>query len=237
MGMEKILVNVIGFDKEAAHREAMRLVSLLNVKQAMVNTVAGRAVFDAREALKKTRLWRHGVKHDMNEAYRLYAAYEKLHTSDFGDRYTAFLDYLDNVEEAIQPHVEILKLTAWQVMTRRGLDLGEVRGRVMAARTLTGLATRAFDILMADSKKKVGVDFTKWFCPARLTSVEHLLKRVTDVVCLTSDPEVDKEFADDGQVSLAMRVIVNKYADWDFVDSMLMKVVEQNPELAERIKN
>ena len=62
--------------------------------------------------------------------------------------------------------------------------------------------------------------------------MEHLVKKVTDTVCLTANPEVDKEFAHNEQVTLAMRVIVNKYADWDFVNAMLEKVVEQNPELA-----
>ena len=230
--MIKLKVNVMGFDSEAAYKEARRVQNLMNVKQAMVNTVAGRAVFDAREALKKTRLWRHDVKHDMNLAYESYAKYERVHTSDFGDRYKAFLDYLDNVEEAIQPHVDVLKMTAWQVMTRHGLDLGETRAKVMAARVLTGLSVRAFDILMDDTKKKIGVDLTEWFLPARLARVEHLVKKVTDTVCLTANPEVDKEFAHNEQVTLAMRVIVNKYADWNFVNAMLEKVVEQNPELA-----
>ena len=230
--MIKLKVNVMGFDSEAAYKEARRVQNLMNVKQAMVNTVAGRAVFDAREALKKTRLWKHSVKRDMNLAYESYSKYERIHTSDFGDRYKAFLDYLDNVEEAIQPHVDVLKMTAWQVMTRHGLDLGETRAKVMAARVLTGLSVRAFDILMDDTKKKIGVDLTEWFLPARLARVEHLVKKVTDTVCLTANPEVDKEFAHNEQVTLAMRVIVNKYADWDFVNAMLEKVVEQNPELA-----
>lgn len=227
----KIRVNVMGLDKKALGVGIERLNTMMNLKQAMANTVAGCALFDAIEGLKQTRLWRHGVKHDLKEAYSLYEKYESMHTSEFGDRYTAFLDYLDNIEAAIQPHVDILKMTAWQITTRLGMDLGEQRARLMTARILSGLAVRVFDTIMEQAHESLHCDLSAYYQAGRLTRMDHLVKRATDEVCMTKEKDIDMEFANDEQVVTAMRVILVKYRDVNFANDMMVKVVEQNPDV------
>lgn len=209
------------------------MLGVMNVVQGMVNTVAGRAIFDARDALSKTPLWRHEVKRRVNMAYREYEKYEWLHTQDFGDRYVVFLQYLDGVEDQIQPHVDILKMTVWQQFTRMGLDYGEQRARLMAARILTGLSTACYRLAIEQAHKDSGYDYNPHFCKANLEHVEKMLATTCETVCMTLDPEVDHMLAHDPQITAAIDVIVKKYKAHDTVNDVMAEVIRRNPMMLE----
>ena len=186
------------------------MLGVINVVQGMANTVVGRAIFDARDALKKTPLWRHEVKKTVNQAYREYEKYEWLHTQDFGDRYVMFLQYLDGVEDQIQPHVDILKMTVWQQFTRMGLNYGEQRARLMTARILAGLSTACYRLAMKRAYENTGYDYNPHFFKANLEHIEKML-------------------ANDPQITTAIDIISKKYAAHDTVNDVMAEVIRRNP--------
>lgn len=225
MGRQRCIMN--GTEKVKDHYGYM--LGVINVVQGMANTVVGRAIFDARDALKKTPLWRHGVKKTVNQAYREYEKYEWLHTQDFGDRYVVFLQYLDGVEDQIQPHVDILKMTVWQQFTRMGLNYGEQRARLMTARILAGLSTACYRLSMKRAYEDTGYDYNPHFFKANLEHIEKMLATVCETVCMTRDPEMDHLLANDPQITTAIDIITKKYSAHDTVNDVMAEVIRRNP--------
>ena len=86
-----------------------KLNSLINLVVGAVNTIAGRAVFDAKsELFKRKDIYRQEVKMNAKLAEKAYYDYERLHTRNFGGRYNMFLDYLSAVEDNIAKDIEAL---------------------------------------------------------------------------------------------------------------------------------
>ena len=50
-------------------------------------------------------------------AVKCFEQYERMHHSNFGDRYRLFLDYLDATDDALRKHVGIFRMSLMQVMT------------------------------------------------------------------------------------------------------------------------
>ncbi|MGN0033313.1 MAG: hypothetical protein ACI358_06010, partial [Candidatus Limimorpha sp.] len=100
--------------------EFNHIASLVNLIVGAVNSIAGTAIIDAKNELYKRKdLWRHDIKFNAHNAEKEYYKYDKLHTSNFAEKYNLFLDYLDAVESEFKKDIQILKLSIWQVLTKK----------------------------------------------------------------------------------------------------------------------
>ena len=100
------------------NEQLYKLNSLVNLVVGAVNTIAGKAVIDAKNELYKRKdLWRHEIKYNARLAEKKYYDYEKIHMRNFGVRYNLFLDYLSAIEENISKDVDMLTYSITQLFS------------------------------------------------------------------------------------------------------------------------
>lgn len=207
-----------------------KLNSIVNIVIGAVNTMAGKSMFDAIERIKATPLYRHKVKFELNTAARLYYKYEHMHMQNFGDRLQLFYDYLDQVEEDIQKHVNILRMSIKNVLDKYGQTGTELKSYVETARTLLDYACHLYDIQIDVANKEVsGIDFDKWMNPARLTGVFRHFSAVSDMICRT-EGDVDINLNADKNITLAFEIIEKKLTSEDFLNKVAFEALALNPE-------
>ncbi|MDE6152453.1 MAG: hypothetical protein K2G12_10795 [Prevotella sp.] len=222
--------NIMEEQKAKAEAAFERLNSLMNIVLGAANTVAGKAVYDAREHLAKDKhLWKHSMKRYMNEACHAYDSYEKAHMRNFGDRYRLFLDYLDSVEDGIQPHVDCLRFSIKQVLDRHGEPRSSAMAYVQTARTLVEYSCGVYDKMIEETKEQSGMDFDSIMRPARLTRCLHAMNMVCSVMCRTRD-DTDINLNDDSNCCLAFRIIETKMTSEDFLNKAGFEALSLNPE-------
>ena len=208
-----------------------KLNSLCNLVIGAVNTIAGKAVFDARALLKQRQdLWRLEVKHRATKATQAYYSYEKMHMKNFDDRYNLFIDYLDSVEEDIQPHIDKLCYSIAQVLTKYHQKDSMLKARIETARTLCEYACGVFDRIMKEAQDKTHHNFAQVFAKARLTEVLFHWSNVSDHVCRTEPKDLDIQLNNDPNCRLAFQIIERKLVSEDFLNKAGYEALKLKPD-------
>ena len=223
-----------------------KLNSLINLVVGAVNTIAGRAVFDAKsELFKRKDIYRQEVKMNAKLAEKAYYDYERLHTRNFGGRYNMFLDYLSAVEDNIAKDIDILTYSIAQVLTKNNQKDAMLKAKVETARTMCEYACCMFDRLIkeantrlrAEQVKMFGLqvtskpfDFMPYFAPARLTKVFHYWDKVTAKICKTDKDSERIALNDDPNCKLAFEIIERKVTSEDFINKAGYEALKLNPE-------
>ena len=222
-----------------------KLNSLVNLVVGAANTIAGKAVIDAKNELYKRKdLWRQEIKMNARLAEKAYYDYEAIHTRNFGDRYNLFLDYLSAVEDSIAKDVNMLTYSVAQVLTKYNQTDAMLKAQVETARTMSQYACDIFDTIIREANKKVSdlciqnfksvrlrkpFDYTPYFAPARLTAVFHYWDKVTARLCKTEGKE-PISLNDDPNCKLAFQIIERKLTSEDFLNKAGYDALKLNPE-------
>lgn len=208
------------------------LSSIVNIIIGAVNTLAGNALIDAKNELYKRKdLWRHDVKFNAHNAEKEYYKYERLHTSNFGEKYNLFLDYLNAVEDEFKKDIQILKLSIWQVLTKNNQTDAKLKAEVETAWILARYAICVFDKIMEEAKNKTGFDYTPFFNKGRLTSTFHYWDLVDERICKADKGSGKISFDDDENCKLAFRIIEKKMMSEDLPNKAGYIAIKQNMEL------
>lgn len=209
--------------------------SLVNLLVGAANTIAGESIKEAKDRLyKRKNLWRHDIKKNVHNAEDSYHKYETLHTSTFGDRYNIFLDYLSAVEDEIAKDIQILKLSIWQVLTKWKMPDAELKADVRVALVLTRYACSVYDKLMEEEKARSGIDFTRFFYKAKLTSTYHHWCKVDDKIMSLGAKGVKVNFEDDANCRLAFEIIERKLIDEEILNKAGYTAIKENVDLVRR---
>ena len=223
-----------------------KLNSLVNLVVGAVNTIAGKAVIDAKNELYKRKdLWRHEIKYNARLAEKKYYDYEKVHMRNFGVRYNLFLDYLSAIEDNIGKDVDMLTYSIAQVLLKHNQTDAMLKAQIETARTMCEYACCVFDRLMKEANKKVynesckysfsamqvekPFDYTPYFAPVRLTSVFCHWDKVTARLC-KSENDVPISLDDDPNCKLAFEIIERKIVSEDFLNKAGYDALKLNPE-------
>ena len=225
--------------------EFAHLNSLMNLVIGAVNTIAGKAVIDAKDELfKRKDLWRFEIKKNARLAEDAYYAYEKVHTRNFGDRYNLFLDYLNAVEDNIEKDVNMLTMSIAQVLTKRNQKDSMLKAKVETARTMSEYACSMFDMLIEKANNKVNTrciklilsrkmkpfDFKPSFAAGRITGVFHYWDKVTSLICKPDHKGESITLNDDPNCKLAFEIIERKITSEDFLNKAGYDALQLNPE-------
>lgn len=217
-------------DKDAAMKEFEHLNSLVNIVLGATNTTAGKILYDAKNVLSENKkIWRHEIKHDMKAACKAYDDYEHLHIQNFGDRYQLFLDYLDSVEDEIQPHIDRLRIAIKQALDKYNEPDSDIKSYVETARVIVEYSCKIYDMLLKKAKEKSGIDFNNLMRPARLTATLNNIDKVATRVCKLNNV-TDIDLNNDDNCRLAFRVIENKLTSEDFINRTGYEAITLNPE-------
>ena len=223
-----------------------KLNSLVNLVVGAVNTIAGKAVIDAKNELYKRKdLWRHEIKYNARLAEKKYYDYEKVHMRNFGVRYNLFLDYLSAIEDNISKDVNMLTYSIAQVLSKHNQTDAMLKAQIETARTMCEYACCVFDRLIKEANKKVynecckyslstmqlrkPFDYTPYFAPARLTAVFHYWDKITARLC-KSENDVPISLNDDPNCKLAFEIIEKKLTSEDFLNKAGYDALKLNPE-------
>ena len=225
--------------------EFAHLNSLMNLVIGAVNTIAGKAVIDAKDELfKRKDLWRFEIKKNARLAEDAYYAYEKVHTRNFGDRYNLFLDYLNAVEDNIEKDVNMLTMSIAQVLTKRNQKDSMLKAKVETARTMSEYACSMFDMLIEKANNKVNTrciklilsrkmkpfDFKPSFAAGRITGVFHYWDKVTSLICKPDHKGESITLNDDPNCKLAFEIIERKITSEDFLNKAGYDALLLNPD-------
>ena len=225
--------------------EFAHLNSLMNLVIGAVNTIAGKAVIDAKDELfKRKDLWRFEIKKNARLAEDAYYAYEKVHTRNFGDRYNLFLDYLNAVEDNIEKYVNMLTMSIAQVLTKHNQKDSMLKAKVETARTMSEYACSMFDMLIEKANNRVNTrcmklilsrkmkpfDFKPYFEAGRITGVYHYWDKVMSALC-KSDKNGDViSLNEDPNCKLAFEIIERKITSEDFLNKAGYDALLLNPD-------
>lgn len=225
-----------------------KLNSLVNLVVGAANTIAGKAVIDAKNELYKRKdLWRHEIKYNARLAEKAYYDYERLHTRNFGDRYNLFLDYLSAVEDNLSKDVDMLAYSIAQVLTKNNQQDAMLKARIETARTLCEYACCVFDRLIEEANRKVRrecckmmssvsmhidkpFDFTPYFKAGKITPVFFHWDKVTAMLCKTGNGEGQIILNTDPNCKLAFQIIEKKLTSEDFLNKAGYDALKLNPE-------
>lgn len=225
--------------------EFAHLNSLMNLVIGAVNTIAGKAVIDAKDELfKRKDLWRFEIKKNARLAEDAYYEYEKIHTRNFGDRYNLFLDYLNAVEDNIEKDVNMLTMSIAQVLTKRNQKDSMLKAKVETARTMSEYACSMFDMLIEKANNKVNTrciklilsrkmkpfDFKPSFAAGRITGVFHYWDKVTSLICKPDHKGESITLNDDPNCKLAFEIIERKITSEDFLNKAGYDALLLNPD-------
>ena len=225
--------------------EFAHLNSLMNLVIGAVNTIAGKAVIDAKDELfKRKDLWRFEIKKNARLAEDAYYEYEKIHTRNFGDRYNLFLDYLNAVEDNIEKDVNMLTMSIAQVLTKHNQKDSMLKAKVETARTMSEYACSMFDMLIEKANNKVNTrciklilsrkmkpfDFKPSFAAGRITGVFHYWDKVTSLICKPDHKSESITLNDDPNCKLAFEIIERKITSEDFLNKAGYDALQLNPE-------
>lgn len=207
---------------------------LVNTMIGIANEVARLAISDGMDAIKRAGLYKQRTKQLCNETLRRQEAYESIHNSNFGDRLKLWLDYLDGTEDEYRKHIFNIYMAPKMALDKHKQKNTDLKARLECGRICAELAVGQFDALMADMKRKFGVDYTALFAAGRYTDPLYTWRQLCDIYVKTDNPDDYIDLNKDANLVLAAEVLARKLSGKEMLNRIGKHVIEQNLEVDQR---
>lgn len=211
-----------------------RTNSLVNALVGIANEVARLAISDGIEAVKKAGLYRQKTKHLCNDTVRRQEQYEAIHNSNFGERLSLWLDYLNGTEDEYRHHIFILYNAVKMALDKRHQKNTELKARLECGLICAELAVGQFDAVMRDMKEKFGIDYTPIFIKGRYTNPLYTWRQLCDIYVKTDDPNEVIDLNEDANLRMAADVLSRKLSDTDLLNRISTAAIKQNLDVARK---
>lgn len=208
--------------------------TMVNTLIGIANEVARLAISDGIEAIKKAGLYRQKTKQLCKETVRRQEEYESVHNSNFGERLSLWLDYLDGTEQEYRRHIFNVYNAVKMVLDKRHQTNTELKARLECGLICAELAVGQYDSLMRDIKAKFGVDYAPIFIKGRYTQPLQTWKRLCDIHAKTDDMNEVIDLNQDANLRLAATVLSRKLSDADLLNRIGKKAIEMNIDIAKK---
>lgn len=207
-----------------------RTNTLMNNVVGVANEVARLAISDGIDAIKKAGLYRQRTKQLCNETVRRQEEYERKHNSNFGDKLSLWLDYLDGTEDEFRHHIFVVYNAVKMALDKYYQTNTELKARLECGLICAELAVGQFDALMRDMKDKFGVDYTPIFISGRYTNPLKTWRQICDIYVKTDDPNETIDLNKDKNLRMAADVLSRKLSDAELLNRICTRAIEQNLE-------
>lgn len=214
-----------GFDRTNEH---------VNAYVGVANEVARLAICDGIDAIKRAGLYRQKTKQLCNETVRRQEEYETVHNSNFGERLSLWLDYLDGTEAEYRHHIFVLYNAVKMALDKHHQRNTELKARLECGLICAELAVGQFDQVMRDMRAKYGVDYTPIFIKGRYTRPLYTWRQLCDIYVKTDAPNEVIDFNQDANLRLAHDVLSRKLSDADLLNRIGNAAILQNLEVARK---
>mgnify|MGYP004618546821 FL=1 len=191
------------------------------------NDTAGFAIFDAMNHLKKSPLYRQKVKKTANDANRIYDAYQaRLRTTFLDDKAEKlYMDLADNFQDTIKKHVEMVRLSALQLLTKEQHPHRETLSYVVSAYSCLIVAVNVFDGFFMAQQNIIG-------CNVRKECADFYLKPVRDkwkeLVQMVIGGDLEDRMCRDKNFSLACRCLEQQIANNSSLENAARETINRN---------
>ena len=195
----------------------------------LINDQVGFAIFDAMDRLKRSSLYKQKVKQLANKASKAYDLYEKTRRSMFINKDVEELNYIlqDKYQDWLQKHVNMLRFSAYNVLTRLQVPEREAISYAIAAYGVLYLAVTTFDMQFEAQRIQYAVDVRKEYAFASM----HGIKRTwNDLLAYLVPEDVTRAVSDDHDFRLAMEILTKKASDFDVLNDIAGEVIVENKE-------
>lgn len=217
-----------GCTQEQAEKAFDNLNSVINLILGAANTIVGKKLYDLVEWMQKDKaLYRFKVKHLVNEALRSFQRYESLHYQNFGERYEFFLDYLNEIEDALEPDIQKMYFSIKAVLDKAKVEKSELFAKINTTTSLAEISVFLYDRLIKECEEQTGFDFNELMRPGRLTGTLHYLDELEKLVCRAKGVDLNK----DKNSNLAAKIIAEKLLNEDVLENAAKTALSYHEEL------
>lgn len=208
--------------------------SRLNLVVGAANSIAGKWLFDAVEMMEQDKkLFRFTIKHEAHFCKKMFNDYEKAHLTDHGGMKQFYIDYLDVMDDRVQPHAEKMYWAIKNRLDKENVENSALFAKMQMATTLIDYSVYLYDYLIADVKATRGYDFDRIMRPARLKGLERCWTALCNRVCkLPKGVTIDLN--EDTVCMLGFRCIENILTNEDELNRAGGEALRLNPDIAER---
>lgn len=110
------------FQKRTTQEEEMRMVNMVVIRVLGTFTIAGNALFDAIDMLKKHGMYKQNIKYNANNAIKSYYVVEDMGVTYHKAEQDLFLSTLDHMDEDSQEKVDAIRNEVEQVLIGYGIE-------------------------------------------------------------------------------------------------------------------
>lgn len=210
--------------RENKERYTNAFIALGNMVLAS-NVLCGSVMLDAVDKLKQDgRLWRHSVKRYANEACKEYSMY--YHSIDRGVfNMDIYMDFADAYIDGLKKHVDILRLSVFQVLTRLGILHREAISYVATAYACLCVAADIYEFLERRLnslvQEQVSTEYTN-------RNMRHIRGIWCKLVYSLITKQTEDKICHDKDYLLACRILYKEMTDMELADRSNVAALKKN---------
>ena len=213
--------------------------SMFHCTVVPMNDIALSLLIDAHEELKKSKRYKHNIKHLARSAERAWQEYERLlylesELNRYGDRRAFLMDYMDSWQESMKHDVDIFRFSISAYLLKLGYDKeNTLMTLVFSAHVMLEYACTLWDYFWDMSKERTGLDLSQEYKAARLTSVYNYWRGVSQSL----DPHDTINLDKDKNCRTAFDIIQRKATSADIINKAGEQALDYNEDVMRWTEN
>lgn len=189
----------------------------------------------AHDMLQETKDYRHQVKQLSRRIDEAWRQYHKKTAQAFQDKHALMVDYcVECYDKALESDCEKMLYSIKRVMDRKGMEGTALKARLVTAREMAAHCVNFFRTYWRKASEMAGYEgMEKPFLYAEMSPALSPLWTLSEIMAKGCTGEM---LAEDSDCRLALKVIVNRLYNNDWIDEMGVNAmrlnVDYNDELA-----
>lgn len=206
---------------------------------APINNIAIMEIQEAYAQLSHSPFFRQAIKLNAKTTLSRIEKYEKavlrnMQRNLLGDHRQFWLDYSDEYYERLRPHINILRQSVLQQLTRFQEQDRDLKSHLVVSNAMLNFSIGMYDKFFAKVKEHFAAELQDAYLAARLGYVQSTWLHVVDPLCRSN---AGIYLYNDPQVKLAMQVIERKCVNQEMIADICKQAIDYNPEIEEELAN
>ena len=231
---QKITNSLYRAQQEKAEAVFDEMSKVFWTMQGTANQCAFLAIDDAVEAMQQAGWMRQQVKVKAQRALQEFRKYEKLVFQHFkimdDDRYFLWSDMTSRAADSLQGDADKLYFAIKSVIDRYNVKDSDIHAKIQRAMALIDLAILMYNTMVERYQRQTIIPIGNAFNGGKLTAVQSNWREVAHLTGRSVLPAIDLN--QDKTCHLAIKVILTKYQQADFLNEAAGEALRLNPNCA-----
>ncbi len=205
-------------DREQIRRKVFEYSTRLNVTLGSIDDLADSMMRDSIEMFKKKGIFRQTLKYHskqaLKESERILSCYRQ-------GTQAPYLDFLDIIQDEIQPDIERLYYAIKHVLDRNKVEDAEMRARVLQTYVMTEMAMKGYERFKDLLERTTHSRLEKALHELNPANVIFHWRQVTEIIF----GRIHDEIAQDANVSTGVEVVCQKLFDIDWLEEKAQRAI------------